>query len=225
MPDWMSAERIALIASFGAAIVLVSKAEGGFLGIDRAGRCAQEVQSAHLPAAAVRQRGQHRRAHAWHRPGDLGAAAEIRGSGPTRSSRASAPAAPSWASGASSKHASWRARASARARRVADAVHRAQGRPSPHPGHLGRVHSADRAPGRTRRHRPANDGDAILMAQQLAHLGLAVGISSGANLIGALARHRSSSAPTPSSSRSSATATRSTSAPICCAPSRPSPAT
>jgi cysteine synthase A len=32
----------------------------------------------------------------------------------------------------------------------------------------------------------ANDGDAILMAQALAHRGLAVGISSGANVIGAL---------------------------------------
>lgn len=37
----------------------------------------------------------------------------------------------------------------------------------------------------------ANDGDAILMAQQLAiHLGLAVGISSGANLIGAIKLQR-----------------------------------
>ena len=32
MPDWMSAERIALISSFGASVVLVSKADGGFLG-------------------------------------------------------------------------------------------------------------------------------------------------------------------------------------------------
>jgi cysteine synthase len=32
----------------------------------------------------------------------------------------------------------------------------------------------------------ASDGDAILMAQALAHRGLAVGISSGANFIGAL---------------------------------------
>jgi cysteine synthase A len=32
MPDWMSAERIALIRSFGATIRLVSKEEGGFLG-------------------------------------------------------------------------------------------------------------------------------------------------------------------------------------------------
>ena len=32
MPDWMSAERISLIASFGATIVLVSREQGGFLG-------------------------------------------------------------------------------------------------------------------------------------------------------------------------------------------------
>lgn len=32
MPDWMSSERISLIASFGASVVLVSKADGGFLG-------------------------------------------------------------------------------------------------------------------------------------------------------------------------------------------------
>ncbi len=32
MPDWMSTERIALISSFGASVVLVSKADGGFLG-------------------------------------------------------------------------------------------------------------------------------------------------------------------------------------------------
>ena len=32
MPDWMSAERISLISSFGASIVLVSRTQGGFLG-------------------------------------------------------------------------------------------------------------------------------------------------------------------------------------------------
>ena len=32
MPDWMSRERINLIKSFGAKIILVSKEEGGFLG-------------------------------------------------------------------------------------------------------------------------------------------------------------------------------------------------
>jgi cysteine synthase len=32
MPDWMSSERMAIIASFGASIVPVSRTEGGFLG-------------------------------------------------------------------------------------------------------------------------------------------------------------------------------------------------
>ena len=32
MPDWMSRERVDLIGSFGARIVLVSRDEGGFLG-------------------------------------------------------------------------------------------------------------------------------------------------------------------------------------------------
>lgn len=35
MPDWMSAERIALVRSFGAEVRLVSKEEGGFLGAIR----------------------------------------------------------------------------------------------------------------------------------------------------------------------------------------------
>ena len=47
--------------------------------------------------------------------------------------------------------------------------HRPQGRQAPHPGHLRRVHPADRGPRRARRHRVAvDDGDAILMAQKLA---------------------------------------------------------
>src|SRR5262252_2718328 len=32
MPDWMSEERVSLIASFGASVVLISRADGGFLG-------------------------------------------------------------------------------------------------------------------------------------------------------------------------------------------------
>lgn len=44
MPDWMSSERINLIKGFGAEIKLVSKEEGGFLGsIDLADKMAKEV--------------------------------------------------------------------------------------------------------------------------------------------------------------------------------------
>ncbi|GAG30002.1 unnamed protein product, partial [marine sediment metagenome] len=50
MPDWMSTERINLIRSLGAEIVLVSKEEGGFLGtIDKAEALAAESGHAFLP--------------------------------------------------------------------------------------------------------------------------------------------------------------------------------
>ena len=62
MPDWMSRERIALIASFGASIVLVSRAEGGFLGSIRLSEELAARQTGRVPAAPVLQRGQ-REAH------------------------------------------------------------------------------------------------------------------------------------------------------------------
>lgn len=50
MPDWMSRERVALIASFGARVVLVSREEGGFLGsIARAREVAAADPHAFLP--------------------------------------------------------------------------------------------------------------------------------------------------------------------------------
>lgn len=50
MPDWMSAERINLIKSLGAEIRLVSKEEGGFLGSIRlANECALETSNSFLP--------------------------------------------------------------------------------------------------------------------------------------------------------------------------------
>jgi len=50
MPDWMSAERINLIESLGATIHLVSRDEGGFLGsIERANDLAESTAGAFLP--------------------------------------------------------------------------------------------------------------------------------------------------------------------------------
>lgn len=50
MPDWMSSERINLIRGFGARIRLVSKEEGGFLGsIDMANTLAASTQNSFLP--------------------------------------------------------------------------------------------------------------------------------------------------------------------------------
>ncbi len=50
MPDWMSRERIALIKSYGADIVLVSKEDGGFVGcIEKADRLSDSLESVFLP--------------------------------------------------------------------------------------------------------------------------------------------------------------------------------
>lgn len=50
MPDWMSAERINLIRSFGARINLISSEEGGFLGsIDRANQLTEDTPGAFTP--------------------------------------------------------------------------------------------------------------------------------------------------------------------------------
>ena len=50
MPDWMSKERINLMKSYGAEIRLVSKEEGGFLGsIDMANKLASEKENTFLP--------------------------------------------------------------------------------------------------------------------------------------------------------------------------------
>jgi cysteine synthase len=50
MPDWMSKERINLIRSFGAEIMLISHEEGGFLGsIRRAEELAEATEGAFLP--------------------------------------------------------------------------------------------------------------------------------------------------------------------------------
>lgn len=51
MPDWMSDERKNLIRSFGADIRLVSKEEGGFLGsIEKANKLAEELGNGFLPS-------------------------------------------------------------------------------------------------------------------------------------------------------------------------------
>ena len=50
MPDWMSMERVNLIRSFGASIHPVSRKEGGFLGsIEKAEQLAQETPGSFLP--------------------------------------------------------------------------------------------------------------------------------------------------------------------------------
>ncbi len=187
MPDWMSQERINLIKSMGAKVVLVSREEGGFLGsIKKAEDLAARTEGAFLPRqfsnqdnveAHYRTTGpeiwwqlRFRSLRADAVVAGVGTGGTIMGIG--RFLREKNPAvklyplepasSPTLSTGYKVGH------------------HRIQGisdefiPPILDLGFLDRVVSAD-------------DGDAILMAQKLAvDLGLAVGISAGANFIGAL---------------------------------------
>jgi cysteine synthase len=187
MPDWMSEERIALIQSFGATIRLVSKAEGGFLGsIALAEELAAATPGAFLPRQFANE--ENSQAHflttgpeIWAQlrsqglepdvfVAGVGTGGTIMGAGRfLRSVRPSIrlhPVEPANSPTLSAGHKVGK--------------HRIQGisdefiPPIVHLDELDRVIAVD-------------DGDAILMAKKLAgELGLAVGISSGANLLAAL---------------------------------------
>jgi len=187
MPDWMSKERVQLIASFGAEVVAVSAEQGGFVGaVQAAERFAREHESVFLPRQFENQ--SNVRAHAsgtgpeillqleafGRRPGaflaGVGTGGTVMGVG--RALRAAFPKV---------------------------RVHPLEPANSPtlRTGHKVGKH---RIAGISDEFVPAVvdlawldpvvdawDGDAILMAQALAkNLGLAVGISSGANFLGAV---------------------------------------
>jgi cysteine synthase A len=187
MPDWMSAERISLIRSLGAEIVLVSAEEGGFLGsIRRAEELAEGRSGVFLPRqfsnednveAHYRTTGPEiwwqLRFHSLHPDAfvaGVGTGGTIMGVGRyLREKRPSVHVHP--LEPASSPTLSTGCRVG---------KHRIQGisdefiPPIVNLGALDAVVSVD-------------DGDAILMSQKLAReLGIGVGISSGANFLGAL---------------------------------------
>lgn len=187
MPDWMSAERINLIRSFGAQVHLVSAEQGGFRGaIALADELARATEDAFLPhqfsnedncAAHAASTGPEILAQLAHRGrvpdafvAGVGTGGTIMGTGRFLRARHPAvrlhPVEPASSPTLSVGH------------RVGK--HRIQGisdefiPPIVDLGFLDEVIAVD-------------DGDAILMAQRLASgLGLAVGISSGANFLAAL---------------------------------------
>ena len=187
MPDWMSAERINLIRSFGAEVRLVSAEEGGFQGsISRAEALAREIPGAFLPrqfsnedncAAHFATTGPEILAQLRHhglRPEALvagvGTGGTVMGAG--RFLRAHCPeiklhpVEPASSPTLSTGH------------RVGS--HRIQGISDEFIPAIVDLAFLDEI-------LAVDDGDAILMAQGLArNLGLAVGISSGANFLAAL---------------------------------------
>jgi cysteine synthase A len=190
MPDWMSAERINLIRSLGADIRLVSHEDGGFLGaIAMAERLAESTPDAFLPRQFSNQLNCE--AHALSTGPELvaqlapqvgeidaftagvGTGGTIMGTGRFLRSRHRGvrlfPMEPANSPTLSTGHKVGR--------------HRIQGisdefiPPIVDLGMLDEVLAVD-------------DGDAIIMAQELAaELGLAVGISSGANFLAAVLAH------------------------------------
>ena len=186
MPDWMSAERIALISSFGASVMLVSKADGGFLGsIARADAMKVADPRTFLP-------------HQFSNDANIDAHAA--GTGPEIWKQLAAggltPAA--FVAGVGTGGTVMGVGRFLKSKHPAVRVHPLEPAESPtlSTGHKVGHH---RIQGVSDEFIPAivdldelddviqvNDGDAILMAQLLAQRGLAVGISSGANVIGAL---------------------------------------
>ncbi|MCL4865438.1 MAG: PLP-dependent cysteine synthase family protein [Gemmatimonadales bacterium] len=187
MPDWMSAERINLIRSFGAEIHLVSAEQGGFLGaIAQADALAAATDGAFLPhqfsnhdnsAAHETTTGPEifgQLAHAGRKldafVAGVGTGGTIMGTGRYLRSRYPTarlhPLEPASSPTLSVGH------------RVGK--HRIQGISDEFIPPIVDLEYLDEIIA-------VEDGDAILMAQKLAcDLGLAVGISSGANFLGAL---------------------------------------
>jgi cysteine synthase A len=187
MPDWMSLERINLIRSLGARVVLVSREDGGFLGsIQKAEDLAAATPGAFLP----RQFSNHDNVEAHEQTtgpeiwwqlrfrgitpdafvAGVGTGGTVMGVGRFLRGKMPSirvhPVEPAGSPTLSTGH------------RVG--IHRIQGISDEFIPPIVDLKTLDRVIA-------VEDGDAILMAQKLAQeLGLAVGISSGANFLAAL---------------------------------------
>ncbi|MFY9342050.1 MAG: cysteine synthase family protein [Planctomycetota bacterium] len=187
MPDWMSKERVQLIASFGATIVPVSASEGGFLGaVQLAERFAREHERVFLPRQFENQANV--RAHAGTTGPEILLQLEAFGVRPA-----------AFVAGVGTGGTVMGVGRALRSVFPKVCVHPLEPANSPtlRTGHKVGKH---RIQGISDEFVPAVvdldwldavvdawDGDAILMAQTLAReLGLAVGISSGANFLGAV---------------------------------------
>jgi cysteine synthase A len=188
MPDWMSRERIDLIAGFGARIVLVSRADGGFLGSIRQ----SEALAAREPRVFLPRQfsnAANAAAHAETTGPEIWAQLAMHSLTPD-----------AFVAGVGTGGTVMGTGAYLREKNPAIKIHPLEPAESPtmSTGHKVGQH---RIQGISDEFIPdlvdfaqlddiiaVHDGDAILMAQKLAaQLGLGVGISSGANFLGALA--------------------------------------
>ena len=184
MPDWMSAERIALMKSYGAEVVLVSQEQGGFLGcMEMTENLASTRDDVFLPrqfsnpdngSAQSKGTGSEILAQLGHCPdrfvAGVGTGGTVMGVG--KALRNACPA--------TKIHPMEPAESPTLSTGFKVGSHRIQGVSDEFIPDILRLETLDDIIG-------VNDGDGIIMAQKLsAELGLGVGISSGANLIAAL---------------------------------------
>ena len=188
MPDWMSRERRDLLTSFGASVVSVSVEEGGFLGsVRRAEEMAAADARVFLPAQFSNDANPE--AHEATTGREILDQLALSGRTPD-----------AFVAGVGTGGTVMGVGRCLRARNAAVRIHPVEPAESPTLS-TGRKNGRHRIQGISDEFIPAvvklheldtivpvHDGDAIVMAQMLARdLGLGVGISSGANLVAALA--------------------------------------
>ena len=194
MPDWMSFERKALLASFGATIVTVSREDGGFLGsIAQAEALGAGNSNVFLP-------------HQFSNEANVQAHVATTGPEIWLQLKSAGLQPDAFIAGVGTGGTVMGVGLALRVRRNAVAIHPLEPAESPtlSTGHKTGHH---RIQGVSDEFIPpivkldqldevvsVHDGDAILMAQALARHGLAVGISSGANFLGALKVQNATSA-------------------------------
>jgi cysteine synthase A len=187
MPDWMSAERMNLISSLGAEIVLVSKKDGGFLHcIARAEEMASESNHSFLPRQS--SNADNVEAHARTTGPEIWWQLKFRGLAPDAFVAGVGTGGTVMGTGRflRERHPNIRlhplepSNSPTLSTGCKVGKHRIQGISDDFIPAIVNLDVLDEVIS-------ADDGDAILMAQMLANrLGLGVGISSGANLLGAL---------------------------------------
>ncbi len=189
MPDWMSRERVMLIGSFGAEVVPVSKEQGGFRG-----------SIALADAFARTEAEQGRRVflpHQFDNPANVEAHERTTGPEIIAQLESEGLAAAAFVAGVGTGGTVMGVGRALRARWPGVAIHPLEPANSPtlRAGHKVGAHriqgiSDEFVPGIVQLDELDEivdvwDGDAILATQQLGRAGLAVGISSGANFLGA----------------------------------------
>ncbi|MEJ7558857.1 MAG: cysteine synthase family protein [Pedobacter sp.] len=191
MPNWLSKERVDIIKSLGAEVVLVSKEEGGFLGSIRlAESLALENGNTFLP----RQFDNNDNVCAHEQTTGVEIWEQLKNSGLTPDALVAGVGTGGTIMGAGKYLRSKNPKVKIHPLEPAESPtlttgykvgsHRIQGISDEFIPAIVKLDQLDEVI-------QANDGDAILMAQKLARqLGLAVGISSGANVIGAIKLQR-----------------------------------